>query len=245
MGINKIILYDNNDIKDDNLKVILKKYINNNFIELINYRGLFKPQKKAYDDCYNNNKYKYNWFVFYDADEFLYLVNHSTINNFLSLKRFSNCSNILINWKYYGDNGNIYYKPKLMKERFPKPYIFSQKDKKNKYLYMAAKTIVRGGLNITWEHFPHYLKNQIFCRPDGSKTKSYFSEPQYSYAYIKHYTTKSTQEYIEKVLRGGGVTKINSTRYLKHRINHYYFLINKKTKKKIQLFEKALKFKIH
>ena len=94
MGINKIILYDNNDIKDDNLKVILKKYINNNFIELINYRGLFKPQKKAYDDCYNNNKYKYNWFVFYDADEFLYLVNHSTINNFLSLKRFSNCSNI-------------------------------------------------------------------------------------------------------------------------------------------------------
>ena len=34
LGINKIILYDNNDIKDDNLKVILKKYINNNFIEL-------------------------------------------------------------------------------------------------------------------------------------------------------------------------------------------------------------------
>ena len=28
---------------------------------------------------------------------------------------------------------------------------------KDKYIYSAAKTIVRGGLNIIWGHFPHYF----------------------------------------------------------------------------------------
>ncbi len=223
---------------------ILKNYINNSYIQLINYRGLYKPQKKAYNDCYNNNKNEFDWIAFFDTDEFLYIINYSNVQEFLSLPRFDNCTNILINWRYYGDNNNIYYKKKLMKERFPKPYFFKNKDKKDIYLYSAAKTIVRGGLNITWEHFPHYLKNQIFCRPDGSKIKTYFSEPQFSVAYIKHYATKSTQEFIERILRGAVLSKNNSTDYIKYRINQYYFLINKKTKKKIKLFEKMLKIKI-
>ena len=32
------------------------KYINKNFVELINYRGLDKPQNLAYAHCYNINK---------------------------------------------------------------------------------------------------------------------------------------------------------------------------------------------
>ena len=62
------------------------------------------PQIKAYNDCYINNKNKFDWISFYDIDEYLYLKNFKNINQFLSLSKFKKCSSILINWRYYGDN---------------------------------------------------------------------------------------------------------------------------------------------
>ena len=39
IGINKIFLYDNNDEDGENFEDILKSYINNNTVEIINWRG--------------------------------------------------------------------------------------------------------------------------------------------------------------------------------------------------------------
>ena len=129
LGINKIFLYDNNDINGENFENIISIDIENKFVKLINYRGLYKPQKKAYNDCYiNNNKY-YNWIAFYDADEFLSIINYTNINKFLSLPKFNNCSSILINWKYYGDNNNLYYENFSVQKRFKKPFYFNKKKK--------------------------------------------------------------------------------------------------------------------
>ena len=41
--INKIFLYDNNDLNGEYFEDILSKYINNNFVEIVNYRGKYKP----------------------------------------------------------------------------------------------------------------------------------------------------------------------------------------------------------
>ena len=147
-----------------------------------------------------------------------------------------------MNWKYYGDNEHLYYSSEPIQKRFSKSILI--KNKRMVYFYYAAKSIIRGRLNITWAHFPHYIKNQIICRPDGKKLKTYFSKPQFTIAYIKHYATKSTQEFCERLLRGAVLTKLNSTNYMKYRIKSYYFLINKITKKKIKLFEKLLKIKL-
>jgi hypothetical protein len=70
--LNKIFIYDNNDLNGENLEDILSKYIKYNFVEIINYRGKYKPQKQAYNNCYINNNKDYNWMAFYDADEYLY-----------------------------------------------------------------------------------------------------------------------------------------------------------------------------
>ena len=43
LKINKIFLYDNNDLKGEYFEDILSKYINNNFVEIVNYRGKYKP----------------------------------------------------------------------------------------------------------------------------------------------------------------------------------------------------------
>ena len=245
LKVNKIIIYDNNDIDSENFTDILKNEISNNFVKIINYRGFEQPQIKALNDCYERNNKRYDWIAFYDVDEFLHIINYTDLNKFMSLKRFKKCQSILINWKYYGDNDLLYYEPKPLSERFTKPFYFNSSKESLKYKVSAAKTIVRGGLKIEWSHLPHYLKNTINCRPDGSILYNYFSPPQYSIAYLSHYTTKSTEEFAERLIRGD--VFLNSSRkiYIKKRIFQYYFLINSKTKKKIDLFRKILKQKIN
>ena len=147
LGFNKILLYDNNDVNGEKFDNILKNYIDKNFVEIINYRGLDKPQKMAYFHCYNANKNNFDWIAFYDADEFLYLVNYKNARLFFSHSKFKNCSSILLNWKYYGDNDNIFYEKKPLIERFKIPFEFPQNGKKDIILRTAGKSIIRGGLN--------------------------------------------------------------------------------------------------
>ena len=143
----------------------------------------------------------------------------------------------LINWKYYGDNDNLYYDPRPLQERFNKPFYFNNINKMDQYLYCAGKSIVRSGLNLSWEHFPHILKNKPVCRPNGKILRNYLSQPQYSTAYIKHFATKSTEEFIERVIRGAA-NSIENSKYIMYRIKDYYFLLNKFNKEKKIMFEK-------
>ena len=89
----------------------------------------------------------------------------------------------------------IYYEPKPLRIRFMKPLEFSKTKRYNKYFYSASKSIIPGNLNISWTHFPHFINSSSICAPNGNIIKNPFSPPQYSIAYIKHYTTKSTEEY--------------------------------------------------
>ena len=143
IGIDKIFLYDNNEIDGECFEGYLNQYIKNNFIELINFRGLFKPQKRAYYDCYNNNKNYFDWIAFFDLDEYLYVENYTNLKDFLSLSKFNNCSSILFNWRYYGDNNEIFYHPKPLQQRFKIPV---NKSFNNTHYFSAAKSIVKGKL---------------------------------------------------------------------------------------------------
>lgn len=244
MKFNKIIIYDNNEINGEQFFEILKYFIRINFVKIINIRGFQRPQKNAYSQCYNDNKYNYDWIAFYDIDEFLFLLNNTYISDFLSSTNFKYCQSIIINWKYYADNDKLYYEPKPVQERFINPIQITWKIKKRKYIYSGAKSIVRGGLNVTWGHFPHYFNNTVNCRPNGYILENYFSPPDYSNAYIKHYTTKSTEEYVEK-LNKGDVCENYNIRFVDYKIKYYYFLFNKITKQKIELIKNKLKFKIN
>ena len=228
LGIKKIFIYDNNEINGENLKDIIYHEISKDFVKIINFRGFYKPQKIAYNDCYNKNKKDYDWFAFFDTDEFLYIENYTNINEFLSLKKFKNCSSILINWKYYGDNNYLYYEPKPIQKRFFKPIIYTIQLKNSIYFYAAGKSIIRTGLNISWGHFPHFLNNSFICRPDGTMVKKPLENPLFSFAYIKHYATKSTEEYLIKLFKG----TVNSNITLNKEniifwLKNYYFLLNK------------------
>ena len=91
LGVDKVFLYDNNDINGENFEEILSEYIKDGFIEIFNWRGKIHPQLKIYEECYYKNKKKYDWFIFFDTDEFIHLNNYSSINDFLTEKKFEKC----------------------------------------------------------------------------------------------------------------------------------------------------------
>ncbi len=55
---------------------------------------MIAPQIKAMEDCRKNNFKNFDWLMFYDMDEFLFLRNYSNINDFLKQNIFEKCQRI-------------------------------------------------------------------------------------------------------------------------------------------------------
>ena len=89
------------------------------------------------------------------------------------------------------------------------------------------------------------MKNKNRCGPNGKLKLNPWSYPNFSFAFIKHYATKSAEEFADKLLKGT-VNSLNASSkfYYIKRINNYYFLFNEKSKAKIDLFEKKLNIKL-
>jgi len=147
IGFSLIFLYDNNDKDDERFEEVLSEDISKNFVNIINYRDYRgkedHPQFDAYFDCYEKNSKNYDWLAFYDFDEFLYLKNHKTIQEFVDEEKFDNCNNIKINWMTYSDNDLIYYENKPVQERFTTQIPQFQ-------LNDHIKSLVRGNLSTNY-----------------------------------------------------------------------------------------------
>ena len=110
LGLDKIYIYDNNEINGESFETVIYDYIKKKFVTIINYRGYLKQQNKMMNSCYKMNYMKYDWIIFNDIDEFLYLKNYSNIKNFLKEVKFNKCKIIYLNFIFYTDNNNLYYK---------------------------------------------------------------------------------------------------------------------------------------
>ena len=110
-GIDKIYLADNNDINGEHFEDKIKKYIDNGFVEIINWRGVKGSWKilyyKVMDNCYQKHHKEYNWLIFYELDEFLYLKNFNNAKQYLNQKKFDICDSIRLNWVHMSDNNKI------------------------------------------------------------------------------------------------------------------------------------------
>ena len=242
LGYNHIFIYDNNDIDGEKLEDVIQKEINKGFISIINYRGNNKkPQMEIFRDCYEKNNKNYDWLSFFDVDEFLEIKPKGIkIQEFLDNKRYNNCENIKINWLLYSDDEKLYYENKPVQERF-KTALYN--NSKNTFV----KIIVRGNLPTNfWEVAPDPhsgANNYTICILSGKNIskEAYHISPNYEYGYLKHYMTKTIEEYIKKIEKG----RINCKwRGVRSMIN-YFFDTNKKTKEKIDIFKKKFKINIY
>ena len=239
-GINKIYLYDNNDIDGEKIEDVISDYIKSGFVETVNWRGQLKAIFNILNDCYKKHKEEYDWVMLSEIDEYIHLYNNYTkVSTFLNEPKFKNCEVVHLNLVCHTDNEKLNYENKPLKERFPKIVPSSMKGGKT----LEIKPILRGHLNNTYINCLH--RGNIGAKDcDGfgqahKFTAIYTLEPDTTYYYYDHYYSKSTEEFIKKVKRRGGYEI--SDNFCRERIKKY-FEENTLTMEKILMIENGTGF---
>jgi len=233
IGINKIFLYDNNDEDGENFEDILKSYINNNTVEIINWRGKNPEYEKMMSDCYKNNYNNYDWLFFYEVDEYIHIKENNDIKLFLSDQKFDNCEGIYLNWLFHTDNNLIYYDNRTLQERFPIPELNPQKN--NSCLKHLVKAMVKGhGKMIEIKNIYKLSDDLKGC--DGNGNNPIFignemAENDFENYYIIHYSCKSTEEFVKSI------NNENVDNSLKNESIFQYFSYNEINEEKINYIE--------
>jgi len=186
------------------------------------------------NNCYRKNYKYYNWLIFYEIDEFIYLKDFTNIKLFLNDTRFNNCEKVQLNWKFHSDNNLLHYDNRSLKERFPE--IIPQLKGKKKYGPIGIKTIMRGHIPDIKIICIHTLNKKLKACDGFGNHKEYSGIvndiSDLEFYYIDHFYSKSTEEFINKLNKGDALYKDN--RFDRIRT---YFSQNKITKEKVDYFE--------
>jgi len=245
LGVNKIFIYDNNDKNDEKFDLVLKDFIDKGYVEIINIRGKIAPQIKAYEHCRKNNYKKYDWLMFFDIDEFIFLRNYSKISDFLNQKIFEKCQKILLNWFMHTDNNLLYYDNRSLSERFPEKK-YDCKGKKMCGSSLVIKSILKGNINIKLEDIHTINDGLVGCDGFGriKKIQGFkIDQPDHYYYYIDHYWSKSTEEFVNKLMRGDGMYGYDTKKNNLKRIR-IYFSFNNITEEKINYIENRTRYNL-
>jgi len=220
LGFDHIIIGDNNDDYSENLKNILIDYIKNGKVTIVDIKDYNITQIQFYHNAYKNLVGSFDWVLFYDIDEFLILNKHKTVNEYLEQEKFKDFDIIKINWKVMSNNGYVVQIDKPVLERFTKEgnnYIISHT--KDNILICANNTVksfYRTNLDLIpavhcvenpkYDNLFRYCDNtgkEIINKPNFPNWSLYNDYINYDDAYIKHFITKSLEEYVKyKVKRG-------------------------------------------
>ena len=247
IGFSKIFIYDNNFNGEEHFEDVLSPFIDEGFVEIVDWRNRKgQAQAEAYMDCYAKHGNECDWMAFFDFDEFLTFNEDkgiTTVDKWLSIEGFKDTQLIRINWMVYGDCGHLTREEGGVLERFttPLPQNFSKNSKIDGFLTFDnwyVKCIVRGKLpEVKFERGVHVPSTKFdhVSIADGSKySKSAFtSGPNYDVAWIRHFTTKSLEEYIDvKVKRGGFPDNVfgkGSEYFKRNDFFHIYYTYNRET----------------
>ena len=235
--VDKIFLYDNNDLKGEKFEDVIKDYIEKGYVEIINFRGKEGVLLEMMNDCYFKTYKYYEWIIFFEVDEYIYLKNYKSVKDYLKNTKFNKCERIQLNWIFHTDNNLLYYDNRPLKIRFPEREKRARGVKKGSRI--GIKSILKGKIPNIKIECVHTLNHKLkscdgFGNPkevEGIITR----DADFYYYYIDHYYCKSTEEFINKINRGDVLHKKKN---IMQRINTY-FSYNKITKEKIDLIEKG------
>ena len=251
IGIHHIWIFDNNDPDDMSLNETLKGEIESGNVTVLDlFKGAKSFQILAYNLflCLHNYKDEYDWVGFIDCDEYVDFNNTKYKNigeYFASVERLRfKPTAVFINWEIYGSCGQYFYEDKPVVERFPEPT-------KEKIKFWAGgdenwhiKSFVKAGAD------GQYLLNPHNCITNGetydgdlnpvnpkSPWNTFYS---YNNVKIKHFQTKSMEEYIIRKYPSICADNKNNRPYTLE----YYWDRNKKTPEALEALE-VLKKKYH
>lgn len=203
------------------------------------YRNKVGYQKKCYTEIYKKYGESFFAIAFFDVDEFLVLPNYDNIYDFLRNKYKFDC--IVVNWLCFGDSNQVYADySKPLNERFTEPcpidikvqYGFSENCHVKSIVFGRRKKVVFSNN----PHIPDPQKHFFYCNANGKMCDAIPFQPiSYENAYLKHFVTKSLQEWVEnKMQKGVGDRDYNTfIRYYSER----YFKYNSMTEEKQKYLE--------
>ena len=238
-NVDKIYLYDNNDLNGEKFEEVINDYIKDGFVEIINFRGKKKALLNMMNDCYLKNFNYYDWLIFFEIDEFIFLRDINNIKLFLGNSKFHKCDRIQLNWLIHTDNNLLHYDNRSLKERFP------EKEKRAREAKIgdgnSIKSILKGHIPNIKIECVHTLNHKLkSCDGNGNYKEIFGINTKISdfyYYYIDHYNFKSTEEFIKKINKGDVLYyKDNIIERIK-----VYFYFNEITKEKINMIEKGIK----
>ena len=230
LGIDHIFIADNNHDGEEYFEDVLQSYIDENFVSILNYRNQLHIQEKFYTEMYNKIGNEYDWIMFFDFDEFLTLTEDKTIQDYLSRNEKYNV--ICINWKAYTDNDLIYDDGRPCLERFTKS-INNKEDINNTFV----KSIIKCNINnviFNNAHIPTSISNNLIYGNnefnDFIGTNIMYNPINHNLAYIKHFYTKTIEEFIKyKVKKKGDMTSAwhdTDESYIKTRTKSFFEINN-------------------
>ena len=242
LGFSHIYVYDNNMPDEEYFEDVLQDYIDERYVTVIDYRGGTSVQADVYNDCLLRYHRKHTWIAFFDFDELLCIDADKTLHELL--KEYRTFDVIAVSWKVYGDSGLIRYDDRPMIERFTEEVQLADigftHNFKNGADDIHTKPIVRCNIpdlmfDIEQIHCPwsHSSPSLRVCNGNGELSpvmSAYSVRPvpdvipkAYGTMHIKHFTTRTLEEWLDRKSRVGGVTA-GTAKY-----KDYFYSINKRT----------------
>lgn len=246
LGFTNICLYDNNRDDEEHFEDAIGDYIDSGYVILKNWRSRELCQSQSYDDCYSTYQGEYDWFAFFDCDEFLTFKNHATVEEYLSQPKFNGYDVISVNWMCYGDS-SIVRSPESnsVLDVYTEPIPYPTTVLFNVPINTWIKVMVKSGTDMKFKgctsHFP---KGKFMnCNAQGRAilNPTRFLSYNFDEAWLRHYATKSTEDYALKLLRGYPDYVVDNNQ-VKNLIVNYYFHMNKPTEEKVELFNSMIPF---
>lgn len=207
LHVDEIFLYDNNNA-DGEFPIVRK-----NVTLVGKWRGVTgNILLDMYTHCYKTYiKDNFDWCIYADADEFLDIrETNNNLREFLSLEKFKDADEIVVNWENFDDNDYIYYDDKPCMERFTRkiPENIDLIDKHVKPI-ISGKTGDRS-FNFYRNGHPHCYYIDFGKCIDVLGNPHFISSPfnenyrnTHKIASIKHYNMKTIDEYVHnKMIKG-------------------------------------------
>jgi hypothetical protein len=228
-------LFDNSDLGCDAQYQVIRKHPNVTYIDLRGRNALLQAglQPGCETKIYTDYSSQFDYFIPLDVDEFLY-TNDMQFYEFVSQPQFINCDVIHLNWRYYGDNDLILYDNRPVTERFmyPAPDLvkYAQQFPENEWV----KSIIKVGKPLLKINAHTAILKDGTCKhangTDG-KIESMREPISFSGGYIKHYGTKTIDEYVIRKCFNTKRISCNEVITATQRLK-WFFNVNKHTKEK-------------
>ena len=236
LGFDHIYIYDNNHDGEERFETVLGDFVAENRVTIIDYRNREKAQRPAYNDAYQRLSAEYDWLAFFDFDEFLCLPNadkSGTVADFLySIPQDYHA--VMIPWLMMTDSGMVYNDGRPCLERFKESTDNGSGQ---------GKCIVRTripGLRFTKSVHVPYEPALRCCTPKGEPTVQKRHQPQdTSVAYLKHFSTKTIEEWLTNKWQKGAAGITYDT--FREKYQDYFFTINERTPEKEAFIRNYLK----